>query len=166
MKNLIKLSLLALLLFPYNAYGGEPLKAGTILNEDSYVFSIEEAERLMNEIGKMERTIENQEQKIYLNEQLNKNLNQQILNLNDIVTIKDKQIKEYNSMQKLDEKRIKKLERRSDFATIKEMGLFVTGIGVAIGAILIADKIDDSVEGNLFQNSSDSQSKSKALIRF
>ena len=146
-------------------YAGQPLPAGAVLQEDSYVFTIEDAKKLMLKIEEMEKTIEVQEEKIKLYENLDENLSGQIVQLEDLIGIKDLQLDEYKNLHQLDIDRLGQLERRNNISNVERWGLFGLGIGVTIGAVLIADKIDDAVEipNN---NSLGNQSRSVPLIKF
>lgn len=130
------------LLFPKISSASETLKKGDVLKEDSVVFTIDEATRLKNrmfelekkekELAEMHKLCEIKDQKIDLykiNEEFYK---EQIESYKNVVSYQDKKIENY---QKIDSIR-----------KYKETGYFILGISVAVGSIIVADKVNDSMQ--------------------
>ena len=137
-----KMLLATLLLFPRTSKASEILKAGESVKEDSVVFTIEEAEKLKSRIFELEKkekvldeykdlcSIKDSKIDIYkINESLYKD---QLLTYQSIVDIQDKRLEKQ-----------RKIESASQY---RNAGFFVLGVSVAIGSILIADKVNDSIE--------------------
>jgi len=129
-------------LFPRTSKASEILKAGESVKEDSVVFTIEEAEKLKSRIFELEKkekvldeykdlcSIKDSKIDIYkINESLYKD---QLLTYQSIVDIQDKRLEKQ-----------RKIESASQY---RNAGFFVLGVSVAIGSILIADKVNDSIE--------------------
>ncbi len=137
-----KMLLATLLLLPRTSKASEILKAGESVKEDSVVFTIEEAEKLKSRIFELEKkekvldeykdlcSIKDSKIDIYkINESLYKD---QLLTYQSIVDIQDKRLEKQ-----------RKIESASQY---RNAGFFVLGVSVAIGSILIADKVNDSIE--------------------
>tara|TARA_B100001287_G_C22573128_1_gene477237 strand:- start:376 stop:771 length:396 start_codon:yes stop_codon:yes gene_type:complete len=129
-------------LLPRTSKASEILKAGESVKEDSVVFTIEEAEKLKSRIFELEKkekvldeykdlcSIKDSKIDIYkINESLYKD---QLLTYQSIVDIQDKRLEKQ-----------RKIESASQY---RNAGFFVLGVSVAIGSILIADKVNDSIE--------------------
>lgn len=142
------------------AKAGEILEKGSVLKQQSYVFSIEEAKALMLKIESLEAELSQQKELNVEYKNLENNLTLQNNNLNDLILIKDLQINEYKNIYQINLDRIKKLEKQSNFSKYEKWGTFSLGLGLAIGSILIADKIDDLSEQNSYN------SNNKALLKF
>jgi len=151
------------LLAPY-AYGSEVMKSGEVLSEDSYVFSLEEIQELREQMSQLEKSIETKSQIIFELKKLDSNLNQQVIGLESVIGIKDLQVSEYSNLHDLDLSRIRSLERQNNLTKIERWVLFGAGVGVTVGSILIADKLNDTVGSNSF--SSPNTLSSAPLLRF
>lgn len=139
-------SLLSLLLVPSYAVGSEMMTEGTVLSEDSYVFSLDEAQELRMQIIELESSVASLEGQISEYKALDENLTAQNSGLEDIIDIKELQVLEYKKLHEADSYRLRRLERRSEAAKFERWGFFCVGVGLALGSILIADKVDDSLE--------------------
>ncbi len=130
------------LIFLSNAHAADEMKAGSILKEDSYVFTIKEAETLKEKIEELEKKEKILEQYIELDSLKTKQSDllkisidlkdQQIVLYKDIITEKDNQIE------------IIKKQKNKDFlngAVIFTAGILFTGLSV-----YAADQLDDSIE--------------------
>lgn len=169
MKSLYKFMLIVILSLTTlisKAYGGEILSAGTILQEESYVFTMPEAQRLMSKVKEMESQIENQQATIDVYKELDQNQQKQILENETLINIKQLQISEYKNLHDLDSSRIKKLERQSNVSNFERWGFLGLGVGITIGSVLIADKIDDVVEGPIAQQPRNTTARGVTLFRF
>lgn len=143
MNKILKIMLvLSLLISP--AYAGEPMAAGTVLEEDSYVFTIEEAQNLLLRIEELEKKEDQLEE--YKN--LTFNLEEQIKLQKFTIELKDLQINEYNNLKVLTDDRLRKIEKREKAAKLERWGFLALGVGLTAGSILVADKIDDFAESN------------------
>ena len=140
--HLIFKSIFFYFLFSGNVLCAEEMKAGDKLKENSYVFTIPEAEKLKARIIDLE-----QKEKLYFEFEKLNNLrleqnNLLILNLE----LKDKQIEsykkiitEYDNLNKIKEKNFNK-------KIIINTALVLSGVALTTVSIWSADKFDDSLE--------------------
>lgn len=128
------------------AYAGDVLKAGTVLTKDSYVFSIEEAQELKITIEELEFKENKYLAIIEQHKELSKVSDEKHQAYIDLISIKSEQLNEYENLHNLDIERIKSLEKYDKISSLEKFGFLGLGIGATIGAILIADKIDDVIE--------------------
>jgi len=139
---MIRIVLLAiLLLIPRISKASEVLEEGTVLEEKSLVFTMEEADKLKNTIFELEKkeemlaeyidlcSIKDSKIELYkINEDLYKS---QIDKYKDIVSYQDEQINNYRKIQSA--------------SKYKEVGIFTLGVAVTVASILLADKLNDSI---------------------
>lgn len=146
---MIKKLLLIFFLFLSNiAIAGDRVPAGTIIQEESYVFSINEAQKLMNEIETLEYELSKKNGIINLYIELDLVQSQQINELEELLNLRNQQILLYENWIEEDLKRIKSLERQIKITQFERWGFFTLGIVVASSSIIIADRLDDSVLEN------------------
>lgn len=145
MRTLFNL-LIAFMLLVSPAYAGENMKAGEKLSEDSYVFSIPEATNLMNRLSELEQEVERQKLIIDEYKILDQIQQQKAFNFVDLLETKELQISEYEKLHTLDTNRIKQLNRQVNASKFEKWAFMGVGIGITVGAILVADKIDDGIE--------------------
>ena len=138
------ISILILLSTP--AYAGDYMKSGQVLQEDSYVFNLEEATNLMNKMSALEQEVENQKKILEQYKFLDQIQQQEEVTFNDLLEIKESQIVEYKELHYLDVDRIKQLNKQVNSSKVEKWIFMGIGVGVTIGSILIADKIDDQIE--------------------
>ena len=132
------------IIFSPVANSAEFMKNGSVLIEDSMVFSIDEADALRIRI----EALENIEKKADSLKVLVEIQEQEILTLEDLLEIKGSQIDEWRSLSVLHQNRVEKMERREKFSKLENVGWFILGVGVTGGAIYLGDKIGDSMEHN------------------
>jgi hypothetical protein len=138
----------SLFLFFSLAFAGDRLPAGTILSEESYVFSIEEANRIRLEIETLEASLRNKEEIIKEYEELDRNQAEKFQLLNDKFILKEEQIKEYKSWLTIEQARTAQLEKKTKFWKFERWGFLLLGVGITTGSILIADQVDDFIDKN------------------
>ena len=143
-----KIAFLLLLLNFNSAMAGELKSAGTILTKDSYVFTVDEAKRLEVYVDELEQKVDQQEKEIAEYEKLDIIFQDKEKTYQEIMTIKDTEIEEYQKLHQLDTQRVEKLERHEKLSKYERAGFFVLGIVISAGSIMIADNIDDSIETN------------------
>jgi hypothetical protein len=154
--------MVSIILFsPLSAMAGENMSAGEVLEEDSYVFTLEEANELkvrIEELEKKERQLE--EYKIlegaYIEqiELYKDNLNiakEKEDTLKDIISLQDNTIDKYKKNEKWNK--------------AENIALFVGGIALTTATFIIVDKIsDDMIDDTTIYSGVDASGK--ALIRF
>lgn len=134
--------ILALLLLMAPAYAGDEMKAGTVLKQDSYVFSIEEAERLrvkIEDLEKKEKLLEQYKILDGLKTQQNDLLKASI-------EIKANQIVLYREVIVEKDKQIDLIEKRKNKHLLNSAAIFGAGILFTSLSIYAADQLDDSIE--------------------
>jgi hypothetical protein len=164
--NFVTILVISLSLVSGQAFAGEALPAGTVLTEDSYVFSLEEAQELRQQIVALEEEVTSKDEIIFEYKRLDLNQLGQIEGLESLLDIRELQIVEYNRMHDVDLSRIHRLERQSKFAKAEKWAFLGIGISITVGSILIADKIDDSVESSPQLSAPASSSRVVPLFRF
>jgi len=129
-------------LFTLTAFAGDEIKAGTVLKQDSYVFSIEEAEKLKSRIEDLEK----KEQLLEQYKKLDTLRVDQNNMLSLILKLKDDQISSYKEIIDEKDKQILLIEKTNNKKEIKTYALFGAGILFAGLSIYAADRFDDSME--------------------
>jgi len=127
---------------------GERVPPGTVIAEESYVFTIDETAELMQTIEELEETVQDQEELIELYKELDETNQQQELQLEELLEIRQEQIIAYEDWIVTDAARIKALERQKRFGRLESWGFLVVGILVTGSAIVVADRLDDNIIEN------------------
>tara|TARA_A100001011_G_scaffold265255_1_gene274054 strand:+ start:5453 stop:5917 length:465 start_codon:yes stop_codon:yes gene_type:complete len=124
------------------ANAGEIMQSGTVLEQDSYVFTIEEANALLNRVEELEQ------KELLLNEYiaLNTIQSRQIDLYKVNYDLIDQQRLQYTQLITLNEDLLARSRRQNQFRELKDWGLFSLGVAVTIGAFLAADRIGDTME--------------------
>ena len=135
---------LSILVIPSVSFAGDVVVAGTKLEEDSYVFTIEEATNLLARIEELE--IKEAELEKY------KGLETLRLQQIDLYKINldysESQIQRYISLNQTNETLVDRYQKRHRLQTVENIGFLALGIGLTIGAFLAADSITDHMEIN------------------
>jgi len=129
-------------LLVFNASASDLVKSGTTLKEDSYVFSLEEAEKLKIRIENLEK----KERLLDQYEKLDSLKKQQIDLLQLSLETKDRQILLYNDIIIEKDKQILLIQKTKRSEYINSAVIFMSGIALTSGALYAADKLDDSLE--------------------
>ena len=129
-------------LLVFDASASDLVKSGATLKEDSYVFSLEEAERLKIRIEDLEK----KERLLDQYEKLDSLKKQQIDLLQLSLETKDKQISLYNDIITEKDKQILLIQKAKRSEYINSAVIFMSGIALTSGALYAADKLDDSLE--------------------
>lgn len=162
--NIAKFFLIFNIFVANTSLAGDVMRAGDVLEHDSYVFTIKEAEELRKRLVDLEEQNKKQSELIEEYKVLDRNLQLQITGYRELLKTKEFQIDEYKKMHELDLKRIAQFEKSSKLHKAEKWAFFGVGIGIAISAILIADKIDDSIDKSSINLAN--QGYNKHLIRF
>ena len=146
------------------AHSSELLVEGTVLSEDSMVFSIQEARDLAQYVSSLEAKISNNEELLEQKDLLIENKDLQIQSFEEWMDLRDQEIDKYIEIQELDESRISDLERQAKGKKLEVIGAFAGGIILSTVLIIVADQLDDKVlEASPNINS---ERTSRSLIRF
>lgn len=143
LKQLMSFVVIASLVFtPSISWAGDIVKAGTTLEEDSYVFTIDEATALLNRIEELEA----KELELNNYRELEALRVQQIdlykLNLD----YSQSQVDRYAHLTEINQDLIDKYNRRDRFQTLENIGFLSLGIAITIAAFVGADAITDQME--------------------
>ncbi len=136
---------LNLFLYLNFASASEQKKAGTVLNQDSMVFSVEEAKDLQKYISKIEIDNINKDELIIGLKQLIENKSEQIANFEEFLLNKEEQLKIYKDLRSLDQEYIKKIEKKNNFKKLEVIGAFTGGAVLTTALMILADQIDDKI---------------------
>ncbi len=142
----ILIIILSLSLFSKSAMAGDFMKSGETLSEDSYVFNVEEATDLMNRLYQLEQENEKQKKILEQYKLLDDVQAQEGINYKSLLDTKELQIEEYQKLRTLELDRIHKLERHLNSSRFENWGFLALGVGLTVGSIILADKIDDNLE--------------------
>lgn len=130
------------LIFSPAVFASESMEAGSVLPQDSIVFSLDEADDLRKRIEELEAA----ERKKDLLDDLVLIQEQEKDTLKELLEIKQGQVDQWKEFSILHEERVKRLERKDKIKRLENAGWFILGIGVAGGAIVLGDKIGDTME--------------------
>jgi len=131
---------LSLLVFP--AVAGDEMKAGTVLKQDSYVFSIDEAEKLKIRVEDLEK----KEQLLEQYKILDGLKAQQTDLLKNSLEIKDGQINLYKEIILEKDDQLSLIKKKHNTQLLNNMVLFGAGVLFTGLSIYAADKLDDSID--------------------
>lgn len=125
------------IIFSSNAFAGDIVPAGTTLPEDSYVFSIDEAEALMIRVKELEaKEVELEkyrELEVVRLEQINLyKFNEEFYSL---------QIDRYKQLDLTNQSLIDRYQRRNRFQSAENTGFFILGMAITFGSIAAANAI-------------------------
>lgn len=123
-------------------YAGDIMTKGTVLSEDSYVFSIDEATDLLNRIEELEK--KEQQLDLYIELDLLQKEKERMYQSN--IDLYSFQITEYQNIMRINQDEILRLEKRNKYRWLENYGMLAIGIGLTIGAFVTADHITDHME--------------------
>ena len=132
-------------LLPSVSFAGDVMPAGTILTKDSYVFSIDEAERLKIRLDELEQQVKKQDELITQYQDLDEVHQQKEQVFDATIKIDEATIEEYERLHKLDTARVDKLEREQKFSSVERAGAFTLGVAVTIGSIMLANSVNNGL---------------------
>ncbi len=123
--------------FSSTALAGDIMPEGTVLSEDSYVFTIEEATALMQRVQELEAKEAELERYKELEEVRLSQIDLFKLN-EDFYTL---QIERYQQLDYTNQQLIQRYQRRDKLQTIENVGFFVLGMAITFGSISAANAI-------------------------
>lgn len=144
-KIFISIMILSLTLLPvFPAFAGDKFPKGYTLDVDSYVFTIDEATRLMDRIKyleKVEKELVEQKKLVLLQD---KQLTLYKLNSKN----RQDQLKYYSDLASINHKLLKKYEEKSNLNGWTNVGYMVLGIALTTGAFILAGSIIENTSSN------------------
>ena len=133
------------LFFPASkANAGDVVKKGTVLEEDSYVFSIEEATDLLNRVEELEKKEEALEKYIQLDEIRTRQIDLYKLNLD----YTSNQLNYYIDLSHTNQALIDRYSKRKRYDTIENIGFLVLGVALTTTSFIVTDNIIDGMNQN------------------
>lgn len=147
-------------------FAGELKPAGSKLEKDSMVFSVEEAQKMAQYISELENKVEQQNELIEAKDELLKNRAEQIITFEEYQKIQNNRILKYQEIVALDEKRIAALEKQNKGRKLETAAAFVGGVVVTVGLIIIADKIDDHIIDTYTSFQTNAMKATRPIVRF
>ena len=147
MRYLLKITAficIALLAFPNFALAGDIKPKGTVLESESYVFTIDEATRLLKRIEELEA----KEKELVKYKELEALRLQQIDLYKINLDYSQSQNLRYMNLLDTNQNLLDKYNRRDRLQTWENVGFLALGITLTIGAFLAADAITDHMETN------------------
>jgi len=118
---------------------GDVMKSGSVLTQDSYVFTIAEATSLMNKIKDYE--VMELELKKYKDLEAIRIMQIDAYILNEGFYIA--QTKRYKDLHLLDQELLDKFRKRDRLQTVENIGFLSLGVALTIGSFLLADAATD-----------------------
>ena len=134
---------LIFLLIPV-AHAGDIIQKGTVLEEDSYVFTIEEATRLLNRVDELEKKEEALQKYIQLDEIRTRQVDLYKLNLDYTST----QLDYYIDLSHTNQSLIDRYSKRKRYDTIENIGFLVLGVALTTTSFIVTDNIIDGMNQN------------------
>jgi|TARA_R110001583_G_scaffold16234_18_gene66336 hypothetical protein len=125
-----------------NAIAGEVMPAGTQLEEDSYVFSIEEATRLLERVEELEAKEDALNKYVELDILRDQQIDLYRINLNYTQT----QLGYYIDLSHTNQDLIDRYDRRNRYHWLENLGFLALGIGLSTASFVVADNITDQME--------------------
>lgn len=126
------------------AFAGDIVPAGTTLEEESYVFTIDEATRLLQRVEELEI----KEQELIRYQQLDILRTQQIDLYKLNIDYSRTQLDYYSSLANTNQNLIDRYNRRDRLHNLENIGFLILGIALTAGAFVAADSITDQMEVN------------------
>lgn len=126
------------------ALAGEPVKKGFVVKEDSYLFTIPEAQQLMSRVSDLEKT-----EKLYKEQvELISVFEEKEVLHNSIIETKNKIIEEHQKLLEIERERMEKLEKKQKWNDIRVYAAIFLGATLTMGSFVVADNITDTLERN------------------
>ena len=126
------------------SYAGDIMPAGTVLGEESYVFTVDEAKDLLKRIEELE--IKEEKLNYYLELEPIKEEKFRLNNAN--IDLYKFQITEYDRMVHMNRIEIDRLQKREKWRWLENYGMLFLGVALTTGGFLAADAITDHMESN------------------
>jgi hypothetical protein len=121
-------------------FAGDIMPKDTVLEEESYVFSIEEASGLLRRIEELE--VKEKQLEYYI--QLDSITKQKIRLHESNVDLFNYQISEYDRIIQLNSSEINRLHKRARFSELEKFGMLVLGMALTTTGFIVVDQITDT----------------------
>ena len=142
--KIISITCILSLFFSQVALAGDVKPKGTVLTEESYVFTIDEATRLLKRVEELEA----KEAELLKYKELEAVRLKQIDLYKINLDYSQMQNARYQNLMNINQNLIDKYNRRNEMQQWENFGYLVLGISLTIGAFFAADAITDHMESN------------------
>jgi|7_EtaG_2_1085326.scaffolds.fasta_scaffold108347_3 hypothetical protein len=130
--------------FSAGALAGDVLPAGAVLEEESYVFTIEEATELLRRVEELE--IKEERLNYYL--ELEPIHEQKFTLYQSNIDLYKFQVTEYQHILNISQLEIDRLHKRQKWRWLENYGMLFIGVAVTTSSFLIADAVTDHMQQN------------------
>ena len=133
------------LLFTINhSYAGDIMPAGTVLENESYVFTVDEAKELLKRIEELE--IKEEKLNYYLELEPIREEKYRLNTAN--IDLYKFQITEYQSIVSMNRIEIDRLHKREKWRWLENYGMLFLGVAITTGSFMAADAVSDHMRSN------------------
>ena len=141
-----KIFCIVLFLFFTNShsYAGDIMPAGTVLENESYVFTVDEAKDLLKRIEELE--IKEEKLNYYLELEPIREEKYRLNTAN--IDLYKFQIIEYQSIVSMNRAEINRLHKREKWRWLENYGMLFLGVAITTGSFMAADAVSDHMRSN------------------
>jgi len=132
-------TMMALMMICQTSFAGDYMPAGTILEGDSYVFNLIEADALKERIVDLEK----KEELLIEYIELDENNKDQIALLEVNAEIAEYQLDEYKNITELQKSSLEKYRKKEKWDRVENCAIFAGGIAVTVITFIVVDDISD-----------------------
>ena len=126
------------------AFAGDIMPAGTVLENESYVFTVDEAKDLLKRIEELE--IKEEKLNYYLELEPIREEKYRLNNAN--IDLYKFQISEYQSIVAMNRLEISRMHKREKWRWLENYGMLFLGVAITTGSFLAADSMADHMRTN------------------
>lgn len=118
-------------------FAGDVMPKGSVLEQESYVFTVDEATRLLQRVEELEIKEKELDRYVSLDKIKTEQIDLYRLNIDHT---RD-QLSYYISLTDTHQNLIDRYNRRNRFNTLENAGFFILGMGLSYGSFMVADSI-------------------------
>jgi len=146
MKFSFKVFCTLLLTFSLNSplYAGDIMPSGTVLETESYVFTVDEAKELLKRIEELE--IKEEKLNYYLELEPIREEKYRLNSAN--IDLYKFQVTEYQSIVSMNRLEIDRLHKREKWRWLENYGMLFLGVAITTGSFVAADAVSDHMRTN------------------
>ena len=147
MRKVLKFAILCFIactLFPGSTLAGDVMPSGTVLEEDSYVFTIEEATELLRRVEELEK----KEEQLNYYLELEPIHEQKFTLYQSNIDLYKFQVTEYQHILNISQLEIDRLHKRQKWRWLENYGMLFIGVAITTSSFLIADAVTDHMQEN------------------
>ena len=137
-------SILFIIACSSNSHAGDVMPAGTVLENESYVFTVDEAKELLKRIEELE--IKEEKLNYYLELEPIREEKYGLRTAN--IDLYKFQITEYQSIATMNRLEISRLHKREKWRWLENYGMLFLGVAITTGSFLATDAVSDHMRSN------------------